>query len=306
MSRRKAKGLGLALQVEALVPTALLGDAMRLGQVLLNLCANAIKFTEKGGVLLKVESLLQLGTDVDLLFSVANTGAGIPSEQQDAIFEQFTQADASTTRSHGGTGLGLTISRQLVELMGGHLGLNSQVGAGTTFHFNARFGAVAALPAGSEPATRRPLGPGAETLAALQGAKVLMAEDNEVNPLVACAILRNAGLEVLVAADGREALALLDANRDIDLVLMDCQMPVMDGFAATRAIRADKRFASLPVLAMTTNVFPDDLVACRVAGMNGHIAKPLVIDNLFEVLARWLKPAVMSLPRPDGPTEPPG
>ena len=251
-------------------------------------------------------SLLQLGTDVDLLFSVADTGAGIPSEQQDAIFEQFIQADASTTRSHGGTGLGLTISRQLVELMGGHLGLNSQVGAGTTFHFNARFGAVAALAAETDHTARRPLGPSAETLAALRGAKVLLAEDNEDNQLVACAILRSAGLEVLVVADGREALSLLDANRDVDLVLMDCQMPVMDGFAATRAIRADKRFAGLPVLAMTANVFPDDLVACRVAGMNGHITKPLVIDNLFEVLARWLKPAVVPLPRSDSPTEPPG
>jgi signal transduction histidine kinase len=301
----KSKGLELALQVEALVPKALLGDAMRLGQVLLNLCANAIKFTEKGGVLVQVQSLLQLGTDVDLLFSVADTGAGIPGEQQVAIFEQFTQADASTTRSHGGTGLGLTISRQLVELMGGHLGVSSQVGVGATFHFNARFGAVSALPLETDHAERRPLGPSVETLAALHGAKVLLAEDNEVNQLVACAILRNAGLEIVVAGNGREALTLLNTHRDVDLVLMDCQMPVMDGFAATRAIRADKRFANLPVLAMTANVFPDDLVACRMAGMNGHIAKPFVIDNLFEVLVRWLKPVVAAIPQQDGLIDPP-
>ncbi len=295
----RTKGLELRLEVGPTVPEALLGDAMRLGQVLLNLCANAIKFTPHGLVLVQVERLPQVGTDVDLLFSVADTGDGIPVEQQGAIFEQFTQADASTTRSHGGTGLGLTISRQLVELMGGHLGVNSQVGSGTTFHFNARFGAVPALPRESDRAERLTLGPSVDMLDALRGAKVLLAEDNEVNQLVACAILRRAGLEVLVASDGREALELLRAHNDVDLVLMDCQMPVMDGFAATRAIRADKRFAKLPVLAMTANLFPDDLVACRVAGMNGHIAKPFVIDNLFEVLARWLKPVVVCVQEPN-------
>ena len=286
-----AKGLELRVDVEPGVPRQLRGDALRLGQVLLNLCDNAIKFTEKGLVQMQVESLQQVGKKVELLFSVGDTGAGIPPERQQAIFEAFAQAEASTSRRFGGTGLGLAISRKLVELMGGHLGLHSQVGSGSTFHFSARFGIEPVSMANAGDSQRPAFGIGAERLASLRGVKVLLAEDNEVNQLVACELLRGAGIDVLVANNGRQALEMLRAEPGVQLVLMDCQMPVMDGFAATRAIRSDKRLAGLPVVAMTANVLPEDLASCRGAGMNDHVGKPFVVDELFGVLARWLRPA---------------
>jgi len=288
--RAQAKHLHFSLEVDPDVPSLLEGDAMRLGQVLLNLCDNAIKFTERGQVIVKVESLLQLGKQVELLFSVADTGTGIPTEKQWLIFRKFTQADASTTRSHGGSGLGLAISRQLVDLMGGVLGVQSQQGSGSTFHFSARFGRVPLLESGVDPAAlaapRRP----ASDRASLRGARVLLVEDNEVNQLVAHEMLRNVGVEVIVAPHGLEALDVLKARSDIDLVLMDCYMPTMDGFAATRAIRANRMLRHLPVLAMTANVLPDDLLNCRVAGMNDHIGKPFRSDDLYDALGRWLVP----------------
>ena len=234
-----------------------------------------------------VDVVHQDAFDIELLFRVEDTGQGVATDKLKLIFEQFTQADASTTRSHGGSGLGLTISRQLVELMGGQLGVSSELGVGSTFHFNVRFGNPAALPAmPATPVLATNAGPAPE--AALRGAKILLAEDNEVNQLIVCEILRGAGAEVWVAPDGQQAVTLMGDHPDIDLVLMDCHMPGMDGFAATRAIRADPRWAHVPVLALTASVFPDDLLACRSAGMNDHVEKPFVVSGLFKVLAHWL------------------
>ena len=283
----RAKGLQMELELAPAVPAVLLGDAMRLGQVLLNLCANATRFTARGRVRLLVDVVHQDPYGSELLFRVEDTGQGVAPDKLKLIFEQFTQADASTTRSHGGSGLGLTISRQLVELMGGQLGVSSELGVGSTFHFNARFGTPAALPdVPASPALETNAGPAPE--AALRGATILLAEDNEVNQLIVCEILRGAGAEVWVAPDGQQAVTLMGEHPDIDLVLMDCHMPGMDGFAATRAIRADPRWAHVPVLALTASVFPDDLLACRAAGMNDHVEKPFVVSRLFEVLAHWL------------------
>ena len=292
--RARAKNLELRLEIDPAVPEQLVGDALRLGQVLLNLCDNAIKFTERGMVLMSVEPMLQLGREVELVFCVGDTGVGIPPAQQKLLFEAFTQADASTTRRYGGTGLGLAIARKLVELMGGHLGLHSQVGSGSTFHFTARFGAVKTVvpePDADPESLPMPLADADDPRAALRGRKLLLVEDNELNQLLATELLRGTGTEVLVAGDGRQALDLLRAHPDVDLVLMDCLMPVMDGFAATRAIRADKRFTKLPVLAMTANVLPEDLASCRGAGMNDHIGKPIDVEEMFTVIRRWLPPA---------------
>jgi len=286
--KAQAKELQFTLKVEPQVPKELLGDALRVGQVLLNLCDNAIKFTERGQVVVHVESMLQLGKRTELIFSVADTGPGIASEAQGLIFRQFAQADASVARNHGGTGLGLSICRQLVNLMGGHLGVQSQVGSGSTFHFNALFETNPAAaseadsgPAGTDDAT-------AQSADVLRGAKVLLVEDNEVNQLVACEMLRGAGVEVLVAENGQRALDILKAQPDLDLVLMDCHMPVMDGFAATRAIRSHAQFHDLPVVAMTANVLAEDLLKCRGVGMNDYVGKPFLVNDLFEVLTRWL------------------
>ncbi len=300
--KARAKGLELRLEVTGAVPRRIVGDSLRLGQVLLNLCDNAIKFTERGMVLLSVEPMHQIGREVELVFCVGDTGVGIATAEQKRLFEAFTQADASTTRRHGGTGLGLAISLKLVELMGGHLGIQSQVGSGSTFHFNARFGLVPAEEhpeTGPAPLQDEPLG---GHRPALRGIKLLLAEDNELNQLLATELLGTAGIEVVVAGDGRQALDLLRAHPDVDLVLMDCNMPVMDGFAATRAIRADRRFTKLPVLAMTANVLPDDLASCRGAGMNDHIGKPIDVRQLFDALERWLPPrtarGAAAAPRP--------
>ena len=283
----RAKGLEIELEVGPAVPLVLLGDAMRLGQVLLNLCANATRFTASGRVLLQVDVVHQDPDNIELLFRVEDTGPGVAIDKLKLIFEQFTQADTSTTRSHGGSGLGLTISRQLVELMGGQLGVSSELGVGSTFHFNARFGNPVVPPGGlALPAVPADVGSAPE--AAVRGTKILLAEDNEVNQLIVCEILRGAGAEVWVAPDGQQAVALMSDHPDVDLVLMDCHMPGMDGFAATRAIRADPRWAHVPVLAMTASVFPDDLLACRHAGMDDHVEKPFVVAHLFEVLAHWL------------------
>ncbi len=292
----KKKGLALRLEVDSLVPRFLTGDSTRLGQVLINLCANATKFTDAGRIRLEVALLGQDETGVELSFSVQDSGAGIPKNKQTAIFEQFMQADASTTRSYGGTGLGLTISRQLVELMGGRLQVASQVGEGSTFHFNARFGTVKGPEiSGGDPGLGALASePDEGRHSQLRGAKVLVAEDNPVNQMIVCTILRGAGAEVLVAGDGLQAVELLKENPDVNLVLMDCQMPHMDGYAATRLIRADPRFATLPVLALTASVFLDDLMACDSAGMNGHIEKPFMVERLFEVLSRWLRPSAAS------------
>ncbi len=289
--RAQAKQLRFTLTVEPEVPKELIGDAMRLGQVLLNLCDNAIKFTERGQVLVQVETMQHMGKQVELLFSVADTGSGIASDLQRRVFRQFEQVDSSAVRGLGGSGLGLSICRHLVDLMGGHLGVESQPGVGSTFHFNAAFEAVPSAVAGDAGLARSQAPPTAARLPeALHGACVLLAEDNEVNQLVACEVLRGAGIEVLVAENGRQVLETLNARPTIDLVLMDCYMPLMDGFAATRAIRSQPRFHQLPVVAMTANVLTDDLLKCRGVGMNDHIGKPFLVDDLFEVLTRWIRP----------------
>jgi signal transduction histidine kinase/CheY-like chemotaxis protein len=273
----EAKGLAFRLELGAEVPQRLIGDGMRLGQVLLNLCTNAVRFTDQGSVCLQVALVGQHSSNIELQFQVEDTGEGVAKDKHALIFEQFMQADASTTRTHGGSGLGLTISRQLVELMGGQLGLTSRLGAGSTFHFNAHFGVAPASDTATQArAESAPVGSSQAVQQALRGA------------MIVCEVLSGAGAQVLLASDGRQAVALLSAHPDVDLVLMDCHMPEMDGYTATRAIRADGRFAALPVLALTASLFPDDLLACVAAGMNAHIEKPFAVDRLLEVLAHWL------------------
>ncbi len=298
--RAHAKGLEILVQVDERVPQEVVGDALRLGQVLLNLCDNAIKFTERGRIEMSVQMLAMHGQDVELLFGVSDTGSGIPGDKQQDIFELFTQADASTTRQHGGTGLGLAIAKKLVELMGGRIEVRSEVGAGSTFSFTARLGAVAPRAVDAAAAASAAAEPPPEVkYAALRGATVLLVEDNELNQLLARELLARVGVETLVASDGREAIELLRRHADaVDVVLMDCQMPVMDGFAATRAIRADKTLPRIPILAMTANVLPEDLAHCRGAGMSDHIGKPIDVDKLYAMVQEWLHRSVEANSRP--------
>jgi two-component system sensor histidine kinase/response regulator len=421
------KGLEMLFDVGTDVPTALVGDSLRLGQVILNLVNNAIKFTEKGEITLGIHKIADEPGGVRLRFDITDTGIGLTGEQCGRLFSAFSQADASTTRKYGGTGLGLTISKRLVELMGGEIGIDSEPGKGSTFHFTAKFGLQAeqrhlvttveeavglrvlvvddnlsareillsmlvslkfdatAVSGGAEAIGElecaqaegkpyglalmdwmmpgmdgletikriraddklqhtpafimvtahkrddlmqrahgipiegvlcKPVSPstlvdsvlnvfGKETMQrprkeerqeeylavkqAMRGAYLLLVEDNAVNQELAMEILVAAGIRVDVANNGAEALEKV-LQADYDGVLMDCQMPVMDGFEATRKIREDTRFAHLPILAMTANAMAGDKEKCIECGMNDHIAKPIDVAQFFITMARWITP----------------
>lgn len=427
--KAQEKGLELLFDVAADVPTSLVGDDLRLGQVLLNLVGNAIKFTDQGEITVRIqlqEAQEQNFSDqVVLCFEIIDTGVGLSQEQCARLFDAFSQADASTTRKYGGTGLGLTISRRLVELMKGQIGVSSQLGAGSCFYFTASFGRYAqqkvlptavhdshdlrvllvddnarareillailksqhfsatAVSSGraaieelnyaeeqSQPyglvlmdwlmperdglftlremraipvlakipvfmmATahsidalleeagetridgilQKPINPSSlidailmslgkeilnpgrrqqrhaasnEAEEKMQGAYLLLVEDNSVNQELATELLQNAGIKVDIANNGLEAISMIEIH-DYDGVLMDCQMPVMDGFSATRQIRGMQRFAKLPIIAMTANAMSGDKELCLDAGMNDHIAKPIDVNQLFITLARWV------------------
>jgi two-component system, sensor histidine kinase and response regulator len=434
------KGLELLFDIGSDVPTALIGDSMRLGQVMLNLVGNAIKFTESGEITLGIHIDRpdpKLATEHDdagtkneirLRFDITDTGVGLTEEQKNKLFSVFSQADASTTRKYGGTGLGLTICKRLVELMDGQIGVESQPGIGSNFYFTAKFGmqkkqraplapdqsitglrilvvddnarareimlaildsqkfSASAVNSGWEAITalksaqntlqpyglilmdwimpdldgletiqqirtdpdlhdipafmmvtarsrddmleqakgmkidgllHKPVGPSAlldtilsslgkevatrgrkqqrqsanrEAQENLRGAYLLLVEDNPINQELALDILQNAGIRVDVADNGAQALHMV-GEKPYNGVLMDCQMPVMDGFEATSKIRADPRFAALPILAMTANAMSGDREMCLAVGMNDHIGKPVDVNNLFTTLARWIKPS---------------
>jgi len=435
------KGLELLFDIGADVPTGLIGDPMRLGQVLINLVNNAIKFTETGEIVVGIHRVADEADGVRLRFDVHDTGVGLSEEQRARLFSAFSQADTSTTRKYGGTGLGLTISKRLVEMMGGEIGVESDPGVGSTFFFSAEFGvqrdqkrldtsavdkrglrilvvddnasareifitmltalkfeatvvssgveAIGALEQaqlenqpyglvlmdwhmpemdGVEAVRRiradqrlaetpmcvmvtaysrdellqqtqdvqidgllvKPVSPSMlfdgvmtafgkevvqhprqqqrqagyqEAAKAVRGAHVLLVEDNAVNQELALEILNSAGIRVDVASNGAEALEKIGRG-DYDGVLMDCQMPVMDGFEATRKIRADARFETLPVIAMTANAMTGDREKCLECGMNDHVAKPIDVAHLFATLARWVKPRSL-VPETAGHGEPP-
>jgi signal transduction histidine kinase/DNA-binding response OmpR family regulator len=444
--KAEQRGLELLLSLPPQLPTGLVGDPSRLGQVLVNLCNNAVKFTEQGEVVVSVSLLEQAGASVRLCFEVRDTGIGMDEQTLQHLFEPFSQADASTSRRYGGTGLGLAISRHLVRLMGGELQVESAPGRGSRFHFSLRLGlqegsgaapvtGVAAVAAGglrgarvlvvddnasarqvltemcaalglrvdsavdgtqaldqvqqarsggapyrfvlldwkmpgmdgvacasalartSTPADPPPTvlmvtafardelqrhldsqrvvvgalltkpvtpsaladalataaggdargrapgapdvtagAPGLDPRARLQGAHVLLVEDNEVNAEIAVELLQGAGVTVSVACDGQQALDRLERER-FDAVLMDCQMPVMDGYAATRALRRRPQWRTLPVIAMTANAMVGDRDAALAAGMDDHIAKPINIDEMYATLARWVRPKEAALLR---------
>ncbi len=283
------KGLDLLFAVEPGVLSQLVGDPLRLGQVLLNLTGNAIKFTDAGQIIVRVSSA-DVGSDfVRLRFDVEDTGIGLSPDQLTGLFESFSQADSSTTRLYGGSGLGLAISQRLVELMDGEIIVESDQGQGSRFTFTARFGlAPAAERAASAPGGSEPTTPAVARL--LEGRRVLLVEDNAINQEVARELLQRAGVGVDLAVNGRQAVRLA-ARADFDAVLMDVQMPGMDGLEATRRIRAlDSPRATVPIIAMTANALAEDRQRCLDAGMNDHLGKPVDADLLTRALLRWLAP----------------
>jgi signal transduction histidine kinase/CheY-like chemotaxis protein len=281
--KARQKGLVLKLDAGPDIPETLKGDSGRLRQILVNLLGNAVKFTHHGEVVLRVtRDAVVTQDDVVLQFSVSDTGVGIPHDRLESIFEPFTQADGSTTRTYGGTGLGLTISAQLVNLMGGRLWVESEIGKGSTFHFAAHFLAVRAAGALEAPRGRQ------LSRASRKAGRVLVVDDNKVNQLIAKRLLEKNGNTVMVAHNGRQALAILDdaAAAGFDCVLMDVQMPEMDGFQCTALIRAKERTTGLhlPIIAMTAHAMKDDEIRCLAAGMDGYLSKPLDPARFLDLL----------------------
>jgi PAS domain S-box-containing protein len=280
------KPVGVHYAVEPDVPRSLLGDDMRLQQVLINLGGNAIKFTDRGDVVLRVRLVERAAAHAVLEFSVRDSGIGIAPENQAHIFSGFSQAEASTTRRYGGTGLGLSISSRLVDLLGGELKVSSAEGQGSTFYFQLRF-PLAAVPEAAPP-ERKPLGgPAPAKPQRLQGLRLLVVEDNKINQLVAKGLLTQEGADVTLAPDGQLGVAAVAAAQPaFDAVLMDVQMPVMDGYEATRAIRQELGLTTLPIIAMTANAMASDRAACLEAGMDDHVGKPFELDHLVDTLLR--------------------
>ena len=286
-----ARRKGLALTVDrGDLPQALRGDALRLSQVLVNLLSNAVKFTSRGSVALRCDVLAQAGNEWTIRFAVRDTGVGISAEAQERLFSPFEQADGSTTRRFGGTGLGLSIARELAQLMNGAVGVESEPGRGSEFWFTAKLHAAAAheqrapTPHQAVVASRSV----EQTLKDRHhGARVLIADDNRINQELATELLRLVDLKVEVADNGRIAVDM--ARRGAyDLILMDMQMPEMDGLEATRLIRTAAALDSTPIVAMTASAFGADRDACLAAGMNDHIGKPVNPATLYEKMLRWL------------------
>ncbi|MHB8771103.1 MAG: ATP-binding protein [Syntrophales bacterium] len=278
-----AKGLRVSHRIPADLPPLVCGDSVRLHQVLTNLLGNAVKFTDRGSITVTVEKGESAGDRQRLRFSVADTGIGIAPDDRESIFNAFVQADGSTTRRYGGTGLGLTICGQLVTLMGGEIQLESTPQAGSVFSFTAVFGLA---PPDAEAPRPHP-SPAAAPPAVHQG-RILLVEDNVVNQTLGVAMLEKLGYRVDVANDGKEAVAAVRA-REYGLVLMDCQMPVMDGFAATAEIRrlGESGCRRVPIIALTAHATPHDREQCLAAGMDGYLAKPYTMAQLDAVLAEY-------------------
>jgi light-regulated signal transduction histidine kinase (bacteriophytochrome)/CheY-like chemotaxis protein/HPt (histidine-containing phosphotransfer) domain-containing protein len=279
-----AKGIKLLCGADLSVPTQLRGDPGRLRQILTNLVANAIKFTEKGEVEIRVALEEENESNCVLRFSVCDTGIGIPEDKIGALFNKFSQVEASTTRKYGGSGLGLAISRQLAELMGGGVGVKSLPGKGSEFWFTARLGLSLGLGEPDEGAQ-----PEDQTTVRLNG-RILIAEDNSTNREVALGMLRNLGLRADAVANGAEAIRALESI-PYDLVLMDMRMPVMDGIEAARQIRNPQSAVlehDIPIIALTADAMQSDRDSCQAAGMNDFVPKPILKSVLRAALKRWL------------------
>ncbi|HEY3383491.1 MAG TPA: ATP-binding protein [Vicinamibacterales bacterium] len=321
----EAKGLQIVARTASNVPRALIGDPARLGQVLAHLLGNAVKFTEHGRIIVFADLVSRETDGVRLRFAVRDTGVGIAPEQQESMFEPFTQGDSSVGRKHGGTGLGLAICRQLVALMGGNLCVESFVGAGSTFWFTAPMGVPESVRSEADltsPVVERDLsdalidaarsdadraaarsdrpaqaGAGRGRTSQVSGVRVLLVEDNQINQRVEREMLEGLGASVQIATDGREAVdVVMRVGERFDAVLMDLQMPEMDGDEATRVIRQKRPDLLLPIIAVTANSIESERAACIDAGMNDYLAKPVDPGRLEAMLKRWVTPHVPARP----------
>ena len=296
--RTREKGLHLTARLAPEIPDLVRGDPVRLRQILINLISNAVKFTQYGEIHLDVNvSAGESAGELTLYFVVRDTGIGIPANKVEQLFQKFSQVDSSTTRLYGGTGLGLAICKQLVEMMGGEIGVRSEVGVGSEFWFTARLTEATR----SVMAESLAVGPVASLSSAawsetVSGARILVVDDNSTNQQVALGILKKLGFKVDLADNGREAVTAAK-QAGYNLIFMDVQMPVMDGFQATRLIRLAETGCLnpvVPIVAMTARALPEDRDECLNQGMNDYLAKPIEVPALMAVLKKWLKPATSS------------
>ncbi len=281
------KGIPLKLELDNTIPEILIGDPYRLGQILLNLAGNAIKFTEKGSVVVSVLPLSKDDENVRLRFSVVDSGIGIAKDKLEHIFDMFTQESSSTTRKFGGTGLGLAICKKLVELQGGSIHVESEPGKGSIFSFILNYN-IGKIKLASDQQIETIIDIGKQ----LKNLRILLAEDNEFNQIVAVDTLESAieGVKIDVALNGVEAVAMVNQN-EYDVVLMDIQMPEMDGHEATKKIRSSsiERINSIPIIAMTASVIKAEVDKCFESGMNEFVGKPFSIDELLEKISSTIK-----------------
>jgi PAS domain S-box-containing protein len=288
-SKAALKGLPIRIETSQDINSCLIGDPHRLGQVIVNLLANAVKFTEQGGIVLETALLNNENGQQQLTISVRDTGIGIPAKKINKLFKPFTQADESTTRRFGGTGLGLSICKQLVELMGGTIGCKSKSGHGSTFSFTVCFPVCGYKELQQCMTHCSTVAKNTQVSFDFSNSRILLVEDNEVNRQLAVELLHGTGVTIDEAADGAQAVELLfNGTHAYDLVLMDIQMPIMDGYMATRLIRADRRFDALPIIAMTAHALLDEQEKILLSGMDAHIAKPIDARSMLRMVALFL------------------
>jgi two-component system, sensor histidine kinase and response regulator len=286
--KAQENSVALVAEVSSNVPQQITGDPLRIRQILANLVSNAVKFTEHGSVAVRLDGQFSRGSEYTLRITVQDSGAGIPADKLLYIFDKFTQADGSVTRKYGGTGLGLAITRKLVELHRGEINVNSELGRGTVFTVTLQCEARAAvsenLGAIAAPAPEAAPSGGVTN----HEVRILVVEDNQVNQKVVTAVLRKRGFVIELANDGQEALSKLENGAAFDLVLMDVQMPVLDGLEATRIIRKELRWKQLPIIAMTAHAMNGDKERCLEAGMSGYISKPVHPSLLLSTVDEFL------------------
>ena len=285
LPRARQKGIDLRLLLDPRTPQAVIGDPLRIRQIMTNLLGNAVKFTERGHVDMRLSARPAEGPGIMLTIAVKDTGTGIPKDKLDSIFEEFTQADGSVSRRFGGTGLGLAITRKLAELHAGSIRVASELGVGSTFHVELHLEAVRAPRKAEQPAAPQFV----MKATARENVKILVVEDNLVNQRVVLAMLKKHAFEVHVAGNGMEALHALGRG-SYDLVLMDIQMPEMDGITAARKIRENTEWRDLPIIAMTAHAMTGDREKCIEAGMNGYLSKPVSPGHLLEAIHQHMKP----------------
>ena len=284
------KGLAFTIERDSTIPLELLGDKLRLQQVLTNLVGNAIKFTAHGTVKLEITLQAMTSSQVQLLFCVTDSGIGISLDDQDKLFKEFSQVDGSFSRQYGGTGLGLVISKELVELMGGEISVVSGAGQGSAFSFAVQLGVInESIGYTTQLTAISPKVPSQLTANKLKGYRILIVEDNAFSQKLIQKHLASLGIDTLLAQHGEEALILLEEH-DFDAILMDIHMPIMNGIEATQRIRQQAKFATLPIIALSAGVTDTERNNCIACGMVGFVSKPINVEQLCAVLELWLKP----------------